>query len=193
MDYSKAKIYKIINTQDDEVYIGSTTQPLNARFRGHKCRWKEGITYRLYQHMSKCGVDEFSIELVEEYPCANKQELRSREGEWIKSLGTLNDKQAGRSTQEYREDNAERIKEWHKRWTQEHKEHVYQRKKQWVEENKEATQAYMKEYHERNKDRIDQRLTATLTCECGCKVAARNIAKHKRTEKHISKMKNISA
>ena len=36
MEYKNGKIYSIRNSIDDDVYIGSTTQPLSKRFFWHK-------------------------------------------------------------------------------------------------------------------------------------------------------------
>jgi predicted GIY-YIG superfamily endonuclease len=35
-DYSKAKIYKIVNNIDNEIYIGATIQPLSERMAKHR-------------------------------------------------------------------------------------------------------------------------------------------------------------
>jgi hypothetical protein len=37
----------------------------------------------------KYGIENCKIELVEAYPCENKEELRKREGYWIKTGGTV--------------------------------------------------------------------------------------------------------
>ena len=39
-DYENGKIYKIVNDVDDDIYIGSTTQPLCKRFGDHKAMSK---------------------------------------------------------------------------------------------------------------------------------------------------------
>ena len=36
MDYKNGKIYQILNNINDEVYVGSTIQPLSKRFYCHK-------------------------------------------------------------------------------------------------------------------------------------------------------------
>ena len=36
MDYHKGKIYKILNTLDDDCYIGCTTQTLSKRMATHR-------------------------------------------------------------------------------------------------------------------------------------------------------------
>ena len=36
MDYGNGKIYKIVNTIDNDIYIGSTCQPLSKRMAWHR-------------------------------------------------------------------------------------------------------------------------------------------------------------
>ena len=108
-DYQKGKIYKILNTETDDVYIGSTIQPLSKRLNCHK----HSITHarmKLYKLMCELGVNKFYIELVENCPCSSKEELHAREGHWIRACGTLNQCVAGRKKAQYRIDKAEQIK-----------------------------------------------------------------------------------
>lgn len=55
--------------------------------------------------MQEVGKDCFYIELVEPYPCSSKGELRARECEWIRKIGTLNMKIAGRSGKQWYDEN----------------------------------------------------------------------------------------
>ena len=111
-DYSRAKIYKLVNDVDDEVYIGSTTDPLNDRFCRHK--WdatsRERPKSKLYKHMNNLGFEHFKIELIEDYPCNNKTELEIRESELIKKYGSLNIVIPDRTKNEYRKQYYERNK-----------------------------------------------------------------------------------
>ena len=45
----------------------------------------------LTKFMNEIGIEHFYIELVEDYPCINKEHLNKREGELIRELGTLNE------------------------------------------------------------------------------------------------------
>ena len=104
VDYTKGKIYQIKNTIDDDVYVGSTTNTLEGRMKGHKASaqyTKCKQHYKLYSKMNEYGFDKFFIELIEEYPCSSKLELGAREGHWIKERGTLNKIMQGRTKQEY--------------------------------------------------------------------------------------------
>ena len=89
--YNNSKIYAIRNNIDDDVYIGSTTMPLSKRMVKHRCSAntcpdKMIITTK----MNELGIDNFYIELVEELYCENIEQLRKREGEIIRDMGTLN-------------------------------------------------------------------------------------------------------
>ena len=54
-DYAKGKIYKILNTIDDEMYVGSTVETLGQRMAKHRSDMKRR-QYKLYNHMNKLGV-----------------------------------------------------------------------------------------------------------------------------------------
>ena len=85
MKYQDGKIYKILNSESDDVYVGSTTQKLSKRMTNHRTQAKNGKNHLLYQQMREIGDDKFYIELVENYPCESLEQLNKREGEWIHS------------------------------------------------------------------------------------------------------------
>jgi group I intron endonuclease len=63
----KGKIYKIINKQNEKVYIGCTIHTLKRRFDEHRYRClKTDISTKLYNSMRKYGTENFEIELIEE-------------------------------------------------------------------------------------------------------------------------------
>ena len=124
MDYSKAKIYKIFNTIDDEIYVGSTCCPLlSQRLAKHKSLvgQKKQKIYgqgKLYPKMLEIGKEHFFIELLFEFTdCQNKHQLRKKEGEYITQLQpALNMVIAGRSKREWVDDNTEYTKDWKHQW-----------------------------------------------------------------------------
>ena len=81
MDYKNGKIYKILNTIDDDCYVGSTCQPLSKRMAKHRESMHNTVKKdrKLYAKMHELGVDNFYIELIEEFPCENIEQLRKRE------------------------------------------------------------------------------------------------------------------
>ena len=101
-DYSKGKIYKVLNTIDDEIYIGPTIETLGQRTAKHRNDMKRWSHRILYQHVHKLSVDNFYIELIEYYPCNDSYESGAREGHFIRQLGTLNKQIAGITKKEWR-------------------------------------------------------------------------------------------
>ena len=84
-DYSTGKIYAIRSAQTDEIYIGSTIQPLCVRMAGHRLKYKYHLDGKKTGTMSY-KIMQFGdayIELIECYPCSCKEELNKREGELI--------------------------------------------------------------------------------------------------------------
>ena len=112
MDYKNGKMYKILNTVNDECYIGSTCQKLSQRLAKHRSvmNSQNKTNRRLYDAMRVIGADSFYIELVKEYPCENVEQLRAVKGEYIRTMGTLNHCIAGRDKQQWY-DNKGKVKE----------------------------------------------------------------------------------
>jgi hypothetical protein len=112
-DYSKGVIYTIRNKNDaTKIYVGSTSQPLYKRFHQHKinCKKESNMNRKFYVEVANDWTNWY-IELYENYPCNNKNELCKREGEVIREIGTLNNRIEGRDSKQYYIDNADKILE----------------------------------------------------------------------------------
>jgi group I intron endonuclease len=66
-DFSKAKIYKITNDYNNDVYVGSTCDLLTKRFSNHKksVTNNEKKNRPLYKLMNEIGFERFRIELID--------------------------------------------------------------------------------------------------------------------------------
>ena len=91
--YNQSKIYKIepiTEHEEHEIYIGSTTKKyLSQRLQQHKSSYKKYLIdsinkYSIYDLFNKYGVENFNIYLLENYNCNDINELRAKEGEYIK-------------------------------------------------------------------------------------------------------------
>jgi group I intron endonuclease len=104
--FQNGRIYRILNYIDNEVYVGSTCQALSKRMAKHREEINNETKARkpLYIKMKEHGVEHFYIELIEEHPCENGEQLRKREGHYIREIGTLNKTIEGRTRKEYREE-----------------------------------------------------------------------------------------
>lgn len=128
--YHGGKIYTLRSPSTDKIYIGSTTQTLAKRKAEHK----------LKKHNEISQLDDFYIELLENFKCENKEELNKREGELIRANDKcVNKRIAGRSKAEYRNENKDNIKAY---------------KKAYRNENKEKEKEYQKEYRQKKKNEI---------------------------------------
>ena len=78
MDYKNGKIYALRSHQTNKYYIGSTTQPLYKRLYGHK-HSKMTSSKELVNNYN-----DVYIELIEAFPCENKEQLTKRENELIR-------------------------------------------------------------------------------------------------------------
>ena len=154
-NYQNGKIYCIRNYIDDDIYIGSTTQPLSKRMAWHRQSYQsmEKKNRKLYSKMNELGLEQFYIELYETYPCDSKEELLKKEGETIRKLNSiLNKRIETRTREEYYEDNKEKITEDRKTYYQENKDKILTYQKQYREDNKEYLKEYDKQRNEARKE-----------------------------------------
>jgi hypothetical protein len=73
------KIYRISNTKDDKVYIGSTKCRLETRFFLHKQSLDNDEKAELYVHMRKHGKENFNICLLNCMQWETLDEMRLEE------------------------------------------------------------------------------------------------------------------
>ena len=180
MNYQNGKIYQILNNIDDDVYVGSTCQTLSQRMTYHRSDAKRGVVSKVYQKMREVGIEHFYIELIEVSPCNSIEELLKREGHFIRELGTLNNKVAGRSKKEYYIETIDKRQQY----LEIHKVQIAEKKKEYREVHNEHISEYNKEYHEANKVHIQERRKATYMCECGSTYRRVNKTRHELTKKH---------
>ncbi|CAE7893925.1 unnamed protein product [Symbiodinium sp. KB8] len=112
--------------------------------------------------MTKNGRDNYYIELIEDYPCENTYQLKKREGELIREIKpALNINIPSRTNQEYRSENAEKLKLAKSisdaKYRHENAESIKQKKKEYREQNAEKIKQKMKEYREQNAEKIKQK------------------------------------
>ena len=66
--YQNGKIYKLLNDIDGEIYVSSTINALSHRMAQHRCDMKKRPHYKLYRHMYEMDVENFYIELIDNFP-----------------------------------------------------------------------------------------------------------------------------
>ena len=148
-DYQKGKIYKLWSPSKNLVYYGSTIETLAQRLAKHKSSHKNNL--RCCSSILILECEDYKMELVEEYPCNNKQQLEKKEGEYIKNNYCVNKNVVGRTPQEYYEANKEYYQEKSKNYYQENKEKRNEYLKKWRENNPEKVKNFNKKYYNLNK------------------------------------------
>jgi hypothetical protein len=161
--YSKGKIYKITSKQTEKIYVGSTCESrLKRRLQKHKSNMKEYLEGTRTSYTTSFKILKFvdaKIELIEEYPCESKEELRTRERYWKEELGEfavnkLNPIRFERDEKEYYEKHRSKIMEKQKEYRLENRDKYVEYSKQYYEENKDELLKKNKEYREKNKEEI---------------------------------------
>lgn len=165
--YKQGKIYKIVCNKTGKCYIGSTCEPtLSRRLAQHRTDYnafikgnKKGISsFKILEN------NDYSIILIEDYPCERKDQLLQRERFYI--------------------ENNECINRCRPITTNEEKK---QQIKKWSENNKERKNKTDKEYYENNKEKLNEK----FNCECGGKYTHMHRIHHLKTQKHINYCKTI--
>ena len=209
MDYKNGKIYSIRNTIDDDIYVGSTCQPLSKRMAEHRRHSKlyNGTGKVLHNKMKELGADIFYIELLLDYPCERREQLMAKEGEYIRNIGTLNKNINGRTKQQYKEDNLEFYKELYKQIRarnydknkaqdkaryERNKEQILEKQKQRRQKTIDLDRQKAREYRNAHIDEIRERQRAKMTCECGQIIAKKNLKRHQKAKNHLETMKNLN-
>ena len=123
---------------------------------------------------------EIIAEKQKEWYENNKEIIAEKKKEWRENNKEYN--------KEWRENNKEIIAEKHKEWRENNKEILAEKHKEYYENNKEILAEKHKEYYENNKEILAEKNKEKITCECGCLIRKRDLAKHKRTKKHIELM-----
>ena len=154
-----AKIYKIVDNINDNVYIGSTCYSLKTRLSVHKSAYKRflnglGGNTKSFDVLKN---NDYKIELIENCNIKTKQELLARERFYIKNNECLNKNIPGRTDKE-----------------------IQQYQKDYKKTNKDKIDNFNKAYYIRNKEKLEEK----FDCECGGKYMRCNKSHHIKSDKH---------
>jgi len=156
VNYQNGKIYVIRSNNTNNVYIGSTTRPLSERMGEHRTRYNCNRGKSSAEVLKHGGA---YIELIEEYPCDNREQLCKREGEVMRATENIVNKViAGRAHKESRD------------------EHKVEKKRHNVK------------YYNENKEQILQHSATKIRCQCGLLITRGWLTGHKRTNLHKTEM-----
>lgn len=193
-DYSKSKIYTIRSHQTDKYYIGSTTQSLSKRFSKHHetyasyLKGKGGKT----SSYDLLALGDAYIELLEEFPCENKEQLHKREGELIRQhkAHVVNIAIPGRDKATWHQDNKEERLKKASEYYEQNKDDINAKRRHEREVNGDVIRAQQREYYAQHKKEIQAKNSVKHQCECGGRYQKCNRLQHMKTTKHLEYVKN---
>ena len=156
--YQRGKVYTIRCRYDDSlIYVGSTIDKLAKRMARHRLDKKCSL-YKLVDG----DWNNWYIELYEDFPCDNKEQLEKREGEVIREIATINQVVAGRTKKEYYEENRDKIVD------------------------------YKKQHYQDNRDEILEQIKEKCKCDlCGLEITKVYLKQHQRTAKCMNANKSV--
>ena len=167
MKYLNGKIYKLIDNTNGDIYFGSTCKSLKERLGNHKKHYNKYIKTNVKRTASYDIIknNDYKIELLENFPCKSKQELLSKEREYIENNKCIN---ILRPIITYQE-KLDYIKEW---------------KKKNYNDNKDKLLERCKIYNEANKDKIKERRSEKIQCDiCNSIITIYKLPRHKKSLK----------
>jgi len=101
--FQDAYIYRLVIEESDEVYIGSSCTPPVTRFSQHRHAAMNPDTQLQSAACVLFHMGTVQMLIVEQYPCANAQELTLRERWWIENTpNCINKNIPGQTWQERR-------------------------------------------------------------------------------------------
>jgi len=185
-------IYKLFCKDENikECYIGSTNN-LHKRKTEHKsnCNNINSKQYndKVYKFIrANDGFENFDFMILEQFETIiNKNDLFKIEGQYIKNNNTnLNSIIAGRTLDEYYEDNKKEIKEKLKIYYQNNKKEKLEYARKYNKENKTQIAEKYRVKYEENKKEVAEKNKEKVECEF-CKSLIRKdcLKRHKKTKK----------
>ena len=183
-DYANGKIYMIESLQGDVRYIGSTCGELQRRMCGHKGAyksWSEGKGR--ISSMEVLAHPDARIVLIEDFPCETWEQLVEREAHHIRNTTCVNRNIPGRTAAAYYQDNREAQIAKAMRHHVANRELKLEQMKQYYYANRDQQLANMKQYRIDNREAMNRKEACPI---CGSIVAARNMTRHRQSEKHIA-------
>jgi hypothetical protein len=190
VDYSLAKIYKIVCDEEPElIYFGSTCERLSNRMGAHRSAYRRYLngdgkfvsSFKILKHESA------NIVLVEKFPCESKDALHARERFWIESTACVNKNIPGSygvGTREYH-------KKYYARNTEKIKNYQAEYRKKRAEKEKNVggeEKKNLEEKAKKAKERSQAYACGKMVCGCGVTHIRSGKTNHLRSAKHKKNM-----
>jgi len=150
------RIYRIIHTESDLCYIGSTITELRFRWQNHRSTYKRWIggkqgSCSIYPHFKEHGIENFRMLLIKEYEVEDRKHLLAYEQLWINKF---------RKTAVNMNETIKLVKmvnTYSPEKYQANKAAIVAAKKRYYQKNREKILAKQKAYDDQHRDEISER------------------------------------
>ena len=157
VNYANGKLYRIVCNVTGEHYYGSTCQDTVAqRLTGHVRHFKSWIITGngFYTSFPIIKRGNYSIILVETFPCKSKNELSQRERFYIENNECVNKVIPSQTHVEYLVVHKLEIAKQKQSYRQENIDKIKIQEKEYYEANRDVILKQKKEYNETNREKI---------------------------------------
>ena len=211
MSYRIGRVYKIIHTQSNICYVGSTFNDIRHRWNKHK----EGHKYSKYKcsispYFDRFGIENFRCILIKEYAVVDRPHLVTKEQIWINRLRPVNinnslrflykaevDKVYRQNNKDkireryikYRENNKDKILSRRKKYRESHRSILNNKEKERYQQNRNKILEKSKKYRQENQHKIRKYKAEKVVCTCG-KTLSRGTAMSKRHKSSLYHIQN---
>jgi hypothetical protein len=174
--YKNAKIYKLVDNTNGNIYIGSTVRTLKQRLRGHENKYNMYLKgTQLYYGTSFYILEneDYNIHLLERVKnCKSKRQLHERERYYIENCENCVNKVVPTRTK--------------KEYTICHKQDKAEYDKVYRELNRDHRLQLKRDHYYKNKEAIQAKLKAKIYCDaCNYEVSKGHYSAHCKSQTHI--------
>jgi hypothetical protein len=191
IDYAKTIIYKIVcnDLSITECYVGHTTDFVRRK-HNHKnrCANEKDKKYNLKIYKiirENGGWENFTMVVIELFPCNNSIEACKREQELYEELDCkMNTNFPQRNKKEYRDIHKEKMSEYFKEYYIANREQIISKNHIYADSHKDEINKGNKLYRELHKEQIKEKRSKKIVCDCGKEINYDHKARHLKTKEH---------
>ncbi len=184
-DYDNTILYKIVcnDLSIKDCYVGHTINMTKRKYwHKHACNNEKDKNHNLKIYKiirENGGWDNWTMVLVEKFPCKDKHEACKRERELYEELDAkMNMVRPYRTHEEHKEYDIK----YKKKYRQEHLAEIKEKAKLYNQEHKAEINERQKQYREKYKEQIKEQIKEKAKCEyCARQITKRHMCRHHRT------------
>lgn len=172
-----------IKEKQKEIFVCDCGHSYTFGNRNRHLQSKIHVEFQEKFFQTECEKEEQS-QMLEEDKASKEQEQFLLKKRFQKEYREKNAESIKNIKKKYNDSHKEKTKEFSKKYYEENKEKILEKTKKYSQENKEKTKVCKDEWYRLNKEKILSKQKEVYTCECGATVRVTGRAEHNRSIKH---------